>query len=137
MECRKKAASESSVTSTTIESANTISDYACMATEAPTLIETIAEGKCVKCDSIGPAFQYCTECGEDSGMIYFPNQQEQKETEQDDQDKKMSDESSDEKLSAPAIKTESDIDSDDQGYMTQDESNLKPTAMYPGVLAAK
>ncbi len=138
MECRKKAASESSVTSTTIESANTISDYACMATEAPNFIEAIAEGKCVNCDSVGPAFKYCTECGEDSGMIYFPEQQEQKETEPEDQDKKMSDESSDEKLPAPAIKTESDIDSEDhQGYMTQDESNPKSAAMYPGVLAAK
>ena len=74
-ECRKKPREES-LASTANETINTVSDYACMATEKEVPTEVNVQGKCSNCDSTGPAFHYCTLCGEDSGMIYFPVQNE-------------------------------------------------------------
>ncbi len=64
-ECRKKKAQMTNLSN--------VKEIACMALETSSDDEeTPRFGRCEYCLRWGPAFQYCTQCGEDSGRIYYP-----------------------------------------------------------------
>ena len=68
-ECRKKKREESGYNPSTVK------EVACMAMERTTSTNPIPSvGTCIGCARWGPAFEYCTVCGEDTGMIYYPEE---------------------------------------------------------------
>ena len=66
-ECRKKKRQENQEKENV---GNNFKEVACMTTEGKADPPTF--GRCTQCQRWGPTFEYCTVCGEDTGMIYFP-----------------------------------------------------------------
>ena len=83
-ECRKKKMQMTNLSN--------VKEIACMAVETGSDDdETPRFGRCEDCHRWGPAFQYCVECGEDSGRIYYPvsSQEEAYEEQFEDADEEM------------------------------------------------
>ena len=77
-ECRKKKCDKSMVSTVTNNTGTSlVKEVACMAFERRVNSDQPTFGTCIGCSRLGPAFSYCTSCGEDTGMIYYPEQEQQ------------------------------------------------------------
>ena len=81
-ECRKKKRQENQD-----NGGNNFKEVACMATDGKINDDNLPSfGRCTQCQRWGPTFEYCTVCGEDTGMIYFPTTLNPSEEEELDED---------------------------------------------------